>query len=1074
MKSADGLRPLPLPEPEASLPEASLPEASLPEASLPEASLPEALTPPPPPPPPPFLAVALAAERRASAAAAVGAASPAKSGGASSPGRGGGTPSPGKAGAAKPQWKLALEYRVWNLPSVEKAHERVLLPFSAKTGRLCADNCCNRGCDPCSEGVVSDFAPFGSATTSYFKLLKGLALLFFLLSCLAMPALVINTFGVTAAGAQAQVLAVAVTTLGNLPSNSVLGNLTDPTITLPYKNAQLPVTEAISIYAALDFVSVVAFFLFWTIASSGLAKEDAQVKRLALGAEMYTIFLPSVPPGTTEEMLREWARVVSTSKRSPGGFEVADVNIVDDNMGLLRIFRERGMHFRKLARINYDMKEVAVKIGDRQPYFCASLFDREYRRLWALETSMASRRGYIAHLNASAKTFRSHGATAAFVTFESTAAPTVVLEKFPPSTIAWCCQSRAYFLNGQRVAVREAPKAGSVLWPNLNIKGAGRCLRQTITFVIAAALILASFVFIVQASIYQSAAQKAMAPADCSSPGLLQSFANGTYTSADAATFPPSSLVFKCFCDTQVTWSSFDSAAEINAEPWAPRCPDRSCFAMITKNAVYMAKQEYCASYIKGRSIALGLTIGMSLSIALVNFLLARCMRAMSAFEGHSSVNDLEVALVLRLFVAQFTNTALLPIIINAAWDTVTGRDLPIPNTGLYDDFSAGWYKSVGAGLISTMILQVFSPHILPAFRMCRMRAKIATATEKMALGAEVPSFFKTQADLNETFVGGPMDFAASYAAMLNVVFVCFIFSAGMPLLMPIAFVALVAAFNMSKATYLYYAQRQSASVNTVARTVASMLPYAGLMHLGVAIWMLGSVRIFRTSLLGYVSSVTGASRAVAALQARSAEVTARTGILSTGLQRLSTPQTVPLVVLFAFLVLFVVVRFVLYSLGRLAFLLLNLLLCGCLDTKRCKGPLDVRTPPYSVAASDEFGGTRKGIMGVRSYSILDNPAMQRMFGISQEFAATHKGLASVAAFTADDALEAAEAQANADVEEADDLVDDDYNNDSGDGDDGDDYGGSGADGGAGSDGGGRGGNTGVMIPSPLRVVAPK
>ena len=81
--------------------------------------------------------------------------------------------------------------------------------------------------------------------------------------------------------------------------------------------------------------------------------EDAQVNKNSLGPQNYSVFLSSVPPDTTEEMVREWAKVASTDKkRSPEGYPVADVNIVDDNMGLLRIYERRGRLFRALARLS--------------------------------------------------------------------------------------------------------------------------------------------------------------------------------------------------------------------------------------------------------------------------------------------------------------------------------------------------------------------------------------------------------------------------------------------------------------------------------------------------------------------------------------------------------------------------------------------------------------------------------------------------------------------------------------------------------------------------------------------------
>jgi hypothetical protein len=1008
----------------------------------------DAPLPPPPPPPasPSALGVAVAgspsaAERRPSTPTS-----------ALSPGS--------KSRAAKPQWQPALDYRLRQLPTLKnpKTKVRELLPFDSKTGRLCADNCCNRCCDPCNEGVVSAFAPFGSAMSSYFKLMKGFYVLFFLLACLAVPAVVINTFGTTAAGQQTQVLAIAVTTLGNLPSSIALSNITDPTITLPYTGTQLPVTEAAAIYAGLDFVAVIVFCLFYYGVKSGLVTEDAQVNKNSLGPKQYSIFLSTVPPDTTEEMVREWSKRVSTTKLSPEGYPVADVNIVDDNMGLLRIYQQRGLLFRALARLDYDKKEAETAIGGRPPNGCAILCDRQYIKLWAIEKAMAAMSGRIEQLNVNAKNFKSKGATAAFVTFESTAAPAVILEKFPPSSIAFCCQSKDLYFNGRRANVQEAPFAESVLWANLNIKETGRAVRQTFTALFAAALILLSFLFIVFASITNAAQQAAMAPADCTPTYLAEGFRNGTWTNLTVASLPSTDIVFRCFCDTQVPWTTLGSAADIYGNPWAERCPDRSCFAMLAQSVSYTIATPYCYTFLKGRAVALGLTIGATVSIALVNILLSMCMRTMSVFEGHGSSDDLDKALVVRLFFAQFMNTALLQIIINAAWDTITGESLPIP-TGSYDDFNSGWYKSVGANFHSTMITLAITPHIGVLLALWGMRGKVNAAIAQVASEKEaarlaappppaaegaaavavaggdkpakklpppkpVPSSFKTQADLNETFIGPPVDYVLRYVVVLNVIFVCFVFSSGMPLMLPIAAVSLFISFNVDKLAFLYLAQRQPASANSVARYVVSLLPLAILLHLGVGVWMLGSVKVFRNVLL----DAAGMSGQISQLQAAGAVVSKHTGILTTGVLRLTTPQTIPLVILFAGVLGGLVLQFVLTSLGSLAYTLLDLLTCGAISRcKCCRGAHNVDTPSYSDAISPKLYGTKGGITGVKSFNCLENPALQRTFGISPAFAAANKGLAAVAHFSAEDALAAAAAEAEAEhVEHTFDDEDDD------------------------------------------------
>jgi hypothetical protein len=85
---------------------------------------------------------------------------------------------------------------------------------------------------------------------------------------------------------------------------------------------------------------------------------------------------------------------------------------------------------------------------------------------------------------------------------------------------------------------------------------------------------------------------------------------------------------------------------------------------------------------------------------------------------------------------------------------------------------------------------------------------------------------------------------------------------------------------------------------------------------------------------------------------------------------------------------------------------------------QRCKKAKVSNLPTYTAATSPALLGTPGGVNGVKSYNILENPELQIMFGISPAFAAANKGLASVASFSAEDAIKAAQAQALVNTED--------------------------------------------------------
>lgn len=99
----------------------------------------------------------------------------------------------------------------WEAPSVQKAehfadmnHPRVKVSekfyrrFSlceTTTGRLCGLGGFGEQCDLWREGKWSEFTAFGPGVTMYFKFVKWAFWLFIILSCFAMPSLIINLFG---------------------------------------------------------------------------------------------------------------------------------------------------------------------------------------------------------------------------------------------------------------------------------------------------------------------------------------------------------------------------------------------------------------------------------------------------------------------------------------------------------------------------------------------------------------------------------------------------------------------------------------------------------------------------------------------------------------------------------------------------------------------------------------------------------------------------------------------------------------------------------------------------------------
>ncbi|RYG56504.1 hypothetical protein EON66_02735 [archaeon] len=237
--------------------------------------------------------------------------------------------------------------------------------------------------------------------------------------------------------------------------------------------------------------------------------------------------------------------------------------------------------------------------------------------------------------------------------------------------------------------------------------------------------------------------------------------------------------------------------------------------------ATNLFSDTLCQEWIKSRSVSLTLQNLSAVVVPTINMLLPMIMKKLTAFEAHHDLDTQNTALALRLFIAQFINTGLLTLLVNAYLPAIPG------STGQYADFSARWFFTVGSSLLVTMLLNMFSLHVAPLSRLALQWVCMRRS----------PRTAKSQTDLNQRFTGPDFHLSVRYAAMLNTltgrlplhwqslprnlnttcvdahttaptrVHLCFavtlLYCAGLPLLLPIACVAMIIMYWVDKFLFL-------------------------------------------------------------------------------------------------------------------------------------------------------------------------------------------------------------------------------------------------------------------------------
>lgn len=167
-----------------------------------------------------------------------------------------------------------------------------------KTGRFCPRACAC--CDPFGEGELSELVVYGSGLTAYFKTLKWFAWLFFWLTLLALPAIVLNTFG-TEDSASLGDIELYKTTIGHLGDDPNITVVRIPRTDCDGSECEISKETLAKIYAFLDVAGVVLVLIGYIWLSRLQRHEDVVVNQYSLTVDDYSIYVTNVPPDCTAD-----------------------------------------------------------------------------------------------------------------------------------------------------------------------------------------------------------------------------------------------------------------------------------------------------------------------------------------------------------------------------------------------------------------------------------------------------------------------------------------------------------------------------------------------------------------------------------------------------------------------------------------------------------------------------------------------------------------------------------------------------------------------------------------------------
>jgi hypothetical protein len=184
---------------------------------------------------------------------------------------------------------------------------------------------------------------------------------------------------------------------------------------------------------------------------------------------------------------------------------------------------------------------------------------------------------------------------------------------------------------------------------------------------------------------------------------------------------------------------------------------------------------------------------------AAINQVLKIALKIIVSFEKRHTTNQRDGSLAENIFYAQFMNTAIIALAVNADVSYYVSQLKFLGKngfgilTGEFRDFTSRWYMTVGAGIIPTCFAACISPNIAHFFKW----------PTKVLLMRLAKSSALTQRQLDKAYEGPEVELSERYGALLNAVFVIMMYSPGMPLIYGFGVVYFASAYWADKVTLL-------------------------------------------------------------------------------------------------------------------------------------------------------------------------------------------------------------------------------------------------------------------------------
>ncbi|CAD8090541.1 unnamed protein product [Paramecium sonneborni] len=261
-------------------------------------------------------------------------------------------------------------------------------------------------------------------------------------------------------------------------------------------------------------------------------------------------------------------------------------------------------------------------------------------------------------------------------------------------------------------------------------------------------------------------------------------------------------------------------------------------------NMTFSNGEQLCQQWFNDYVKIVGWPFLIVIVIIFINQVIQLIFTKFAEFEAHRSKSKQLSSRLLKVFIVQYINTALVILIINIKFTSELNlSSFSVWLNGKFDDINVQWFNQVGTTILLTMVIYIIGPLInimisslIRCFKKCFDQC-----------GLDEGQFTKklTQQDLNEYYTGSDFNVELKYSQILTVICVNFLYSSGMPLLYLTTALFLFITFCSDKYYLLHFCKIPPKVDDSIAKLVRQILKLLLIWHTIFSIWIYGSTKLF-------------------------------------------------------------------------------------------------------------------------------------------------------------------------------------------------------------------------------------